>query len=596
MKTASHVQQLHEDLECPLCLELYQNARSLLCLHTFCHSCLVKYQDQQRVKNVLVCPTCREETALPTGSVGMLRLNTIVNHMTDTWRAVTGSPIVGVGNSRKHQGSPVGSSSEGAVCPVHNNEKLNQFCCICIMAVCRECIIGDHRNHAFEDLGTAVGKMREDIKLATSATTSFFLKLENAGQVLMKKEKDNQLSEEAIALKKEINMAADSAMDFVNDEINRQREALLATVEGLSLASSGALSDRIRRDARTTFKLTQAVVDSPQKKTLSNVEVANIYPDLRRKLGNIVDSCIEGGLLDGMRGLLVPTFSPNTQLVKQVNLGRLNHPTSWRLVRTLNVPPNRVGETISMKATPDGKLAIGYKNGGVDIINPLKPGEHKSILNDIKVLDLAFMQDGNLVVVTLGRKLLLFNQKDSQLDVTFNTPTTSGLMSVDVDDDGSIIVGFAEHKSIHVYSPNGGDPTKVIELDDFDPWKIKTTNMGRIVTRNLNSIRVYDRSGTVKVTISETPPLCISATSDKTGSIFVVVLRKSEQISVAKHHFDGRLEEIIMKEQTVYKIDDKIYRFCLAALSKDCLAVSDTRNIFIYRNASVLPDLIKLAK
>lgn len=51
-----------------------------------------------------------------------------------------------------------------------------------------------------------------------------------------------------------------------------------------------------------------------------------------------------------------------------------------------------------------------------------------------------------------------------------------------------------------------------------------------------------------------------------------------------------------MKEQTVYKIDDKIYRFCLAALSKDYLAVSDTRNIFIYRNVPVLPDLIKLAK
>lgn len=175
METASHVQQLHEDLECPLCLELYQNARSLVCLHTFCHGCLVTYQGQQRVKNVLVCPTCREETGLPTGSIGSLRLNTIVNHMTNTWRAVTGYPIVGVGNSRKHQGSPVGSSSEGAVCPVHNNERLNQFCCICMMAVCRDCIIGDHRNHAFEDLGSAVGKMREDIKLATSATTSFFL-------------------------------------------------------------------------------------------------------------------------------------------------------------------------------------------------------------------------------------------------------------------------------------------------------------------------------------------------------------------------------------------------------------------------------------
>ncbi|XP_054752654.2 uncharacterized protein LOC129258399 [Lytechinus pictus] len=593
METTSSIHKLHQDLECPLCLELYKNARSLICLHTFCHGCLVKYQGKQRVKNVLVCPTCREPTALTSGNICSLRLNTIVNSMADTWRAVVRSPGMGEENC---QGSINGPSAEGVVCPIHKNERLDQFCCVCMVAVCRNCIIGDHRNHNFDDLGIAVGKMVADVMIATSATSSFLPKLENARKVLEEKEETVHLSEAATALKKEINMAADSALDFVNDEINLQRDALLATVDGLSSASTGTISNKIEQDAKTTYHLAQSVIDSPQKKTLSGVEVASIYPELRRKLKNMIESCLDGGLLDAMCGLQVPSFSPNPQLVKQINIGRLDHPTSWRLARTVSVPTNRIGEAISMKAAPNGKLAIGYKNGGVEIIDPLGTREHESILHDVKLLDFAFLQDSTIAIVTLHRKLFLFSQKNAKLDVTFNTPTTSGLMSVDVDDHGSIIVGFAEHRVIHVYSPDGGDPTKVIDLKDFAPWNVKTATMGRIISKDLNSIRVYDRSGAVKATISETPPLCSFATADKTGSIFVAVLRKSKQISVAKHRLDGTLDEIIMKEQTVYKIDDKKFWFSLSALSRDCLAVSDTRNIFIYRNIPVLPDLIELAK
>lgn len=511
-------------------------------------------------------------------------------------RSAAGSTSVSIGKGETSANYLVGSVAEGARCPIHVNEKLSQYCRVCMVAVCRDCIIGDHRNHSFEDLGNAVGKMIEEVKVAAEASGSFLPKLENAERVLKEKDEGMQLLETANALKKEINMAADSALAFVSDEIDRQRNTLLATAEALAAASNGTLMSKITQDASTTLNLARAVIDSPEKKNLTDVNIANIYPELMRKLGTIVSSSLEGGLLDSIPGMRVPTFSPNTSLVKRVNIGRLNHPTTWRLVKTLSVPPNRVAETTSIRTTSDGKLAIGYKNGGIDIFSPLTPGDCKTILRDVKIYDFAFMRDNSVAVVTLGRKLFLFDLNGIKLDVTFNTPMTSGLMSVAVDDEGCLIVGFAEHKSIHVYSPRGGDPTKIIDLEGFDPWRVTSTTMGRIITKNLNSVRVYDRSGAVKATIVETPPLCTLATADKTGAIFTVVLRKPQKISVAKHRIDGSFEETIMKEQTVYKIENNRYWFDLTVISKDCLAVTDTLNVFIYRNAPVLPDLMKLAK
>ena len=47
------------DLECAVCLELFKNARNLLCGHTFCLECIDRDGGRGRIDS---CPTCRKPT------------------------------------------------------------------------------------------------------------------------------------------------------------------------------------------------------------------------------------------------------------------------------------------------------------------------------------------------------------------------------------------------------------------------------------------------------------------------------------------------------------------------------------------------------
>jgi hypothetical protein len=52
---------LQELLECPICMNLYENPHVLPCQHTFCKKCLVLLQNNEsHLKTTLDCPICRE--------------------------------------------------------------------------------------------------------------------------------------------------------------------------------------------------------------------------------------------------------------------------------------------------------------------------------------------------------------------------------------------------------------------------------------------------------------------------------------------------------------------------------------------------------
>ena len=57
--------ELHDDLKCGICLELFQDPRSLPCLHTFCRECIQRSLNEEN--HSLKCPVCRAEHELSDG-------------------------------------------------------------------------------------------------------------------------------------------------------------------------------------------------------------------------------------------------------------------------------------------------------------------------------------------------------------------------------------------------------------------------------------------------------------------------------------------------------------------------------------------------
>ena len=60
---------LQELLECPICMNLYEEPCVLPCQHTFCKKCLLPLQNNE--SNLLDCPLCRTKHRLPNGIEGL---------------------------------------------------------------------------------------------------------------------------------------------------------------------------------------------------------------------------------------------------------------------------------------------------------------------------------------------------------------------------------------------------------------------------------------------------------------------------------------------------------------------------------------------
>ena len=74
------IENIYEQLICPICLDVLKEPKFLSCLHTFCCQCLHKITNQQPKDNI-VCPTCRGETPFPSNGVDHLKTNFFVNSM-----------------------------------------------------------------------------------------------------------------------------------------------------------------------------------------------------------------------------------------------------------------------------------------------------------------------------------------------------------------------------------------------------------------------------------------------------------------------------------------------------------------------------------
>ncbi|XP_072042738.1 E3 ubiquitin-protein ligase TRIM56-like [Amphiura filiformis] len=76
------IQNLDQDLlECGICLYRYNQPRALPCLHCFCHECLQNYCE---AKKQILCPNCREPTAVPKEGVSGFPAHSIANTLQET--------------------------------------------------------------------------------------------------------------------------------------------------------------------------------------------------------------------------------------------------------------------------------------------------------------------------------------------------------------------------------------------------------------------------------------------------------------------------------------------------------------------------------
>ncbi|XP_028991500.1 tripartite motif-containing 13 isoform X2 [Betta splendens] len=138
------MEQLEEELTCPICCSLFEDPRVLLCSHSFCKKCLEGLLEGNRVQAYrapLKCPTCRKET--PQNGANSLQVNYSLRGIVEKYSKIRIMPKM-------------------SVCKQHCGQPLNIFCATDLKLICGFCATtSDHRGHKFCSLEEACERERE---------------------------------------------------------------------------------------------------------------------------------------------------------------------------------------------------------------------------------------------------------------------------------------------------------------------------------------------------------------------------------------------------------------------------------------------------
>uniref|UniRef100_A0A3Q0SU04 Tripartite motif containing 13 n=1 Tax=Amphilophus citrinellus TaxID=61819 RepID=A0A3Q0SU04_AMPCI len=132
------MEQLEEELTCPICCGLFEDPRVLLCSHSFCKKCLEGLLEGNRgsaFRTPFKCPTCRKES--PHNGANSLQINYSLRSIVEKFSKIKVIPKM-------------------SVCKQHSGQPLNIFCATDLKLICGFCAAtNDHEGHKFCSLEDA---------------------------------------------------------------------------------------------------------------------------------------------------------------------------------------------------------------------------------------------------------------------------------------------------------------------------------------------------------------------------------------------------------------------------------------------------------
>lgn len=138
------MEQLEEELTCPICCGLFEDPRVLLCSHSFCKKCLEGLLEGNRgpaFRTPFKCPTCRKET--PHNGANSLQINYSLRGIVEKYSKIRVMPKM-------------------SVCKQHCSQPLNIFCATDLKLICGFCATTDeHKGHKFCSLEEAYEREKE---------------------------------------------------------------------------------------------------------------------------------------------------------------------------------------------------------------------------------------------------------------------------------------------------------------------------------------------------------------------------------------------------------------------------------------------------
>ena len=527
-----------QNLECPICLNIFDDPKILSCSHTFCKGCLARLLESQADSSKLPCPVCRRVTDVPEGNVSKLQtsiaLKSLVEDVNNQQQICTSckseekpQAVAFCQDCGKylcvlcekvhsqwedfsdHQVFSMADVRERNVCikrrrkcHKHPKEDEEYFCSDCRRYVCFRCrMIDKHERegHAIMEASEHEDIQRKNVEeLGAKATekvaaiTAYIQFMEGQRVDLreMAKKLDNSVVcayEEAV---KQLTQRRDLLRKEVKEKFNDLERDLDVMVD-------------TNRQQITSINAVKELVDGGRKIPLEK-EALTAHDTLCEDLTGILGQegpDYEKARHPKKRGQKI-SFERNVG-ENELELGQFKE-VVWRC---RDVKLSRKNSTTCMVSTPDGRMAVGSQFGGIEIFTA-DVQLQQTVLKYIIIISFGFLSDGRYVVRSTDNILNLYTVGCEKLDVIFETLSNveGGIGGVTVDSDDQIFLCYRKAKLIEVFNPTGGKAVREILCDGYVPAQIiamKTRNM--LVMCENKSVKLIDESGKLQNKVTKGP-------------------------------------------------------------------------------------------
>jgi len=248
--------------KCSICLEIFDQPKSLPCLHTFCLKCLKGLCRDMRPGQRKACPVCRKEFRIPDRGVEGLPQNFDMVALLEAHRGIE-------------------------YCDRHTDEALKLYCFDCEQDICIVCFTLAHAQHRCGDEKMAAERFCQQID--EDVERVFGHVDEVRGAVKQLDDEHVRYSNEMEELRAAVRHHGDMIKQFIDAQVNR----LLERVE---ILKNGILGDIQRHKERLEMSL--AAMESfksysQEIKTQSRVQsMAKVASDLHDRVDDLLHTSV----------------------------------------------------------------------------------------------------------------------------------------------------------------------------------------------------------------------------------------------------------------------------------------------------------------
>ena len=498
------LEELEEEITCPVCQEHFRDPKILPCLHYYCKECVRQLALRAGSNRPFACPECRRGTVLPQNDPDQLPTAFFVNRMKElrtkmgkargkveaTCELCSGAKVEAfcrqcaeficsdcVRSHRRmktfagHKVVTLQELKEGgakaiplkeappSMCKDHD-EQLKIYCFDCNHLICRDCIIYDHAGHNSEFVKQSAPQYKKTLKESLAPLAKIQTNISAATREVEKVERE--LSEQHKAVAGTIKQSFKQLYEI----LHKREKQLLDRVSELKQLKLDNLGAQKKGFVLATSEI-QGLVEFVER----NVE--NATDEEFMSLQQHVQEQIQEQCAKHERINLVPAEVANVSVRVACAEGISDLCQKNAEVIVLAVDPTKcTAEGPGTKVAEVGKSAqftvrTVYQNGRLCREQQVVEAELKSVVNDFVT---------RTKVTSKGRGVY---------EVTY-TPEVRGRHTMIVKVNGTQIAGSPFQVFTKIHSTQLGEPVRVVE-DVVNPWGIAFNSKQQLV--------VFDREG-----------------------------------------------------------------------------------------------------